>query len=192
MSNSNNSSSSNQLFTHHEHALEKAYEICPDCGSELAIKKGKSGAFLGCSNYPNCQYTRAIIEHERTADKVLAGSQCPQCGNPLAVKQGRYGMFIGCTNYPECHHIEHEKESSSEVKCPSCKKGQLQEKTSRYGKKFYACNSYPKCKFVVNHEPVIGQCQKCHFPLLLKRHMAAGVKFQCADKKCGQMQSVEE
>ena len=94
------SESDKPLFTHHEHALEKEYQVCPECGSELTIKHGKSGAFLGCVNYPNCQYTRAVVEHERVEDKVLPGSECPLCSHELAVKQGRYGMFIGCSNFP--------------------------------------------------------------------------------------------
>lgn len=181
----------NPLFTRHEHALEKAYEVCPECGSELTMKKGKAGAFLSCSNYPNCQYTRSVVEHERVEDTVLPNSECPLCTHPLAVKQGRYGMFIGCSNYPQCHHIEHEaQEVIQNVVCPSCKSGSLQEKTSRFGKKFYSCDAYPKCKFVVNYEPVEGECEKCKYPLLLKRNMAAGIKHQCANKKCSQMQKI--
>lgn len=177
------------LFTHHEHALEKEYQMCPDCDSELTVKQGKSGAFLGCANYPNCKYTRAVFEHERVEEKILPGSECPLCSHELAVKQGRYGMFIGCSNFPVCHHVEHEvAEIIHNVICPSCKGASLQEKTSRFGKKFYSCDAYPKCKFVVNHEPIKGACEQCKFPLLLKRNMAAGTKYQCADKKCSKMQ----
>lgn len=184
-------SDDDSLFSHHEHALEKAYETCPECGCELSIKHSKSGAFFGCNAYPTCQYTRPVVEHEKVEDKILTGSECPECGHELAVKQGRYGMFIGCTNFPECHHIEdshQHKEKVEEVACPKCEKGELVERTSRYGKTFYSCNAYPKCKFVVNHEPVEGECQTCGFPLLLKRQMAAGEKLQCALKKCGKFQ----
>ncbi|WP_440877409.1 topoisomerase DNA-binding C4 zinc finger domain-containing protein [Thalassotalea sp. PLHSN55] len=184
------SKSDKPLFSHHEHALEKAYEVCPECGSELSIKRGKAGAFWGCENFPNCNYTRAIIEHERVDDQELPGSECPLCQSTLAVKQGRYGMFIGCTNYPECHHIEHEEHAAvADVKCPACHKGNLQERQSRFGKKFYACDGYPKCKFAVNHEPVAGSCQHCGFALLLKRQMASGEKYQCANKKCSEFQT---
>ena len=177
------------LFSQHEHALEREYGQCPDCGGALAIKNGKSGAFLGCSTYPACQYTRPVVEHEKVEDRVLPGSECPQCGNELAVKQGRYGMFIGCSNFPACHYIEHEhQEQEVSVSCPSCSKGALQSKTSRYGKKFYSCDRYPKCKYIVNYEPVAGECSKCQYPLLVKRNMAAGEKLQCANKKCGHFQ----
>ncbi|GLX80558.1 DNA topoisomerase family protein [Thalassotalea eurytherma] len=181
------------LFERHEHALEKAYEVCPECGSELAIKHSKSGAFWGCVSYPTCQYTRPIVEHQKVEDKILSGSSCPECGHELAVKQGRYGMFIGCSNFPVCHHIEDpnagaEEDKSQLVDCPSCKKGQLHEKQSRYGKTFYACDGYPKCKFVVNFQPVAGVCEECGFSLLVKRNMASGEKLQCANKKCGHFQ----
>lgn len=189
------SHSDEPLFTQHEHALEHEYGVCPECGSEVSIKRGKAGSFIGCNSYPSCQYTRPVVEHEKVDDQVLPGSECPECGHELAVKQGRYGMFIGCTNFPTCHHIEHENEpeqvSEEAVSCPSCKKGSLTAKTTRYGKTFYPCDTYPKCKFAVNHEPVNGTCEKCGFALLLKRQMASGEKLQCADKKCSHFQSAQ-
>jgi len=188
MSNSLDLNKDKPLFSHHEHALEKAYEICPDCGSELVIKRGKSGAFLSCSNYPNCQYTRSVVEHERVEETILPGSECPLCGSLLAVKQGRYGMFIGCTNYPQCHHIEEEQHEKLGVACPSCKKkgkiGQLQEKTNRFGKTFYSCDQYPKCKYVLNHQPIEQSCPQCHWPVLIKRMMASGEVLSCPQKQC--------
>jgi len=183
------SESDKPLFSHHEHALEKAYQVCPECGSELAIKHGKSGPFLGCENYPNCQYTRAIVEHERVDDTVLPGTECPLCGHNLAVKQGRYGMFIGCTNYPDCHHIEEsQRQESTDVACPSCQSkgqvGQLKEKSNRFGKTFYSCDQYPKCKYVLNNEPVTQSCPECQWPVLIKRTMANGDILSCPQKKC--------
>lgn len=179
----------NPLFTRHEHALERAYEVCPECGSELTMKRGKSGAFLSCSNYPNCQYTRSVIEQERVEDTVLPNSECPLCTHPLAVKQGRYGMFIGCTNYPECHHIEDEQHHEDVgITCPSCKSkgklGELKEKTNRFGKTFYSCNQYPKCKYVLNYQPIEQTCPLCQWPVLIKRTMAGGEVISCPQKKC--------
>lgn len=174
------------LFSLHENALEKAAEKCPECGGSLTIKQGKAGAFLGCENYPNCQFTRAIVEHERVEDKVLVGSECPECGHELAVKQGRYGMFIGCSNFPDCHHIEetHQHEAAG-VQCPKCKKADLIERTNRFGKTFYSCDRYPKCKYVVNYQPVQETCPSCHWSILVKRKMASGVVLMCPEKKCG-------
>jgi putative DNA topoisomerase len=110
------------LFSVHEHALEKEYEVCPKCGSETSVKHSKKGPFVGCNNYPNCDYTRSLVEHHETLIKVLDDSECPQCSHPLAVKNGRFGMFIGCTNFPECHFIAQEETKSELPTCPSCKK----------------------------------------------------------------------
>ncbi len=183
------SESNKPLFSHHEQALEKTYQVCPECGSELAIRNGKSGPFLGCENYPNCQYTRAVVEHERVDDTVLPGTECPLCGHHLAVKQGRYGMFIGCTKYPDCHHIEDShKQENTNVACPSCQSkgriGQLKEKSNRFGKTFYPCDQYPKCKYVLNNEPVAQGCPQCQWPVLIKRTMANGNVLSCPQKKC--------
>ena len=34
--------------------------VCPKCGGQLIQKKGKYGAFIGCSNYPECRYTMKV------------------------------------------------------------------------------------------------------------------------------------
>ena len=183
------SNSDKPLFTRHEHALEKTHENCPECGSEIIIKHGKSGTFLGCSDFPHCHYTRPVVEHERVEDNILAGSECPECGHLLAVKQGRYGMFIGCTNFPDCHHIEEtHHQDDVNIACPQCSKkgraGELFEKTNRFGKTFYSCDNYPKCKYVLNHPPIAENCPQCQWPVLIKRKMANGNVIICPEKKC--------
>lgn len=35
-------------------------EICPNCGNMLVLRQGKYGNFLGCSNYPNCRFTKSL------------------------------------------------------------------------------------------------------------------------------------
>ena len=171
------------LFTQHEHALEKEFELCPECGCELQIKNSKRGAFLGCSNYPHCDYSRPLVHQETLATEVIAGSVCPQCGNELAIKQGRYGIFIGCSNYPECHHIEHQ-DHDNDPTCPSCHQGHLAQRVSRYGKTFYACDRYPKCKYVVNQVPVMSTCPKCGWEILVEKNSAAGKRLVCPQKRC--------
>ena len=39
----------------------KEVDICPTCGSKLLEKNGKYGKFLGCANYPNCRFTKKIV-----------------------------------------------------------------------------------------------------------------------------------
>lgn len=180
----------NELFSHHEHALEKEYESCPKCGLSLQIRNSKHGPFLGCTGYPTCDYSRPLVEHETMEQQVIAGSSCPECGNELAVKNGRYGMFIGCTNYPECKHIEHQEDEEETLNCPECGKGHIAQRVSRYGKTFYACDTYPKCKFAVNYHPIAGECEKCGFGLLVERKMSGEKRLVCAKKSCSHKQAL--
>jgi putative DNA topoisomerase len=179
-------SQSDDTLFQHEHSTEP----CPLCGSVLQIKTGKNGPFLGCSNYPTCNYLKALHPHENTVVKVLEDQLCPECGSVLTVKNGRYGMFIGCSNYPDCHFIVHADEPEpSDLACPECKKGQLLERTSKYGKSFYGCSRYPDCKYLLNFKPVAGPCQFCAYPLLMEKPATGAVKLLCASKKCQKIQS---
>src|SRR5918911_2596656 len=67
---------------------------CPTCGTgRLNLKAGKFGAFVGCSNYPECRYTRPLAaDSEATADRILG--QDPETGRDVAVKAGRFGPYI--------------------------------------------------------------------------------------------------
>ncbi len=178
-----------QLFEAHEHALE--HDSCPQCGEshggELVVRHGKSGPFLGCNQYPECDYIKSLHHNDGHIVKPL-GIPCPECQQELVLRQGRYGMFIGCSAYPQCHHIEPLESSPEEVTeslfCPNCSKGTLVERKSRFGKRFWACDNYPKCKFAVNQLPLKGQCEQCGYPLLLKKATAKGEVIQCADRKC--------
>src|SRR5690348_1148042 len=67
---------------------------CPTCGTgKLHLKAGKFGAFVGCSNYPECRYTRPLAaDSAETADRVLG--QDPETGLDVTVKAGRFGPYI--------------------------------------------------------------------------------------------------
>lgn len=41
---------------------EPAAEVCPKCGGELRRRNGRFGEFFGCSNYPECRFTRNIVQ----------------------------------------------------------------------------------------------------------------------------------
>jgi DNA topoisomerase I len=42
-------------------------EKCPECGSQLSIRLGRNGRFIGCNNYPECSYTRNLNEDGSSA-----------------------------------------------------------------------------------------------------------------------------
>jgi DNA topoisomerase I len=67
---------------------------CPTCSTgRLNLKAGKFGAFVGCSNYPECRYTRPLAaESAETADRVLGKD--PETGLDVTVKAGRFGPYI--------------------------------------------------------------------------------------------------
>ncbi|WP_456296459.1 topoisomerase DNA-binding C4 zinc finger domain-containing protein [Vibrio sp. AK197] len=183
-----------KLFSAHEHALDN--EPCPECGGQLQLRHGKHGPFLGCTQYPSCQYIKPLHQNDGHIVKEL-GVPCPDCGNELVLRQGRYGMFVGCSDFPNCHHIESidqpdSDESQTDVPCPECAKGHLIERKNRFGKLFYACDNFPKCKFAVNQPPLVGKCEVCGFPLLVEKKLASGTKRQCADRKCHHVQSEQQ
>ena len=165
-------------------------EACPKCEKPLMIRFGKRGRFIGCSGYPECDYTRDMGETAEQAEDeptIVEGRLCPDCGGQLVYKKGRYGKFIGCGNYPKCKHIEPlEKPRETGVVCPECKSGELIERKSRYGKLFYSCNTYPKCTYAVWNPPVNEPCPKCGWPILtLKTTKRRGTEHVCPQKECG-------
>lgn len=168
-------------------------EACPKCGKPLMIRFGKRGRFIGCSGYPDCDYTRNMNETAESAaaeaeePQIVEGRVCPDDGGQLVIKKGPYGKFIGCANYPKCKHIEPlEKPRDTGVQCPECKSGTLIERKSRYGKLFYSCNTYPKCKYATWNPPVAEPCPKCGWPILtIKTTKRRGTEKVCPQKECG-------
>jgi DNA topoisomerase-1 len=171
-------------------------EACPKCGKPLSIRLGRRGRFIGCTGYPDCDYTRNLNESKEEAQaepEVVEGRSCPQCESPLIIRTGRYGKFIGCSNYPKCKYIEPlEKPADTGVQCPECKKGTLLQRKSRFGKIFYSCSTYPTCKYAVWNPPLNEPCPKCGWPILtLKTTKRRGTEKVCPQKECGYTELVE-
>jgi DNA topoisomerase-1 len=77
--------------------------LCPGCSAgRLSLKLGKFGAFIGCSNYPECRYTRPLgLEAQGDAeagDPAEAGPRQlgmdPASGLPVTLKKGPYGHYV--------------------------------------------------------------------------------------------------
>jgi DNA topoisomerase-1 len=68
--------------------------VCPTCqNGKLSLKLGKFGAFIGCSNYPECRFTRQLAANgAASADKVLGKD--PETGLDVAIKTGRFGTYL--------------------------------------------------------------------------------------------------
>lgn len=166
---------------------EKIDEACPKCGKQLSIRLGKRGRFIGCSGYPECDYTRNLSEDQNTEPTVIEDRACPDCGSQLIIRHGRYGEFIGCSNYPKCKHIEAiEKVVGDPVECPVCHKGKIVQRKSRRGKVFYSCNQYPDCTYALWNPPINEKCPNCDWPILtLKTTKTKGEEKVCPQKECG-------
>ncbi len=71
--------------------------VCPTCGTgRLALKTGKFGAFVSCSNYPECRYTRQFGENGDAAP--AGGPQLlgldPVTGEQVSLRAGRFGAYV--------------------------------------------------------------------------------------------------
>ncbi|MEY2700057.1 MAG: type topoisomerase [Pseudomonadota bacterium] len=168
---------------------ESIDEACPQCGGPLSIRLGRNGRFIGCNSYPECKYTRNLggKDEAQQEPEVVEGRTCPACESPLVIKTGRFGRFIGCSGYPACKHIEPlEKPADTGVQCPECREGNLTQRKSRFGKIFYSCQHYPKCKYAVWNPPLAEPCPSCAWPILtLKTTKRKGTEKVCPQKECG-------
>jgi DNA topoisomerase-1 len=86
---------------------------CPACASgQLSLKLGKFGAFIGCSNYPECTFTRTLANGEANGEgngvKVLGTD--PASGDEITLRHGRFGAYV--------QHGEGEKPKRSSVPKP--------------------------------------------------------------------------
>ena len=75
---------------------------CPKCGQQLLYRVGKNGRFLGCSGYPDCEFTSPCDEQGKMVEEKVSEHKCPKCGKPMVEKHGRFGPFLGCSDYPNC------------------------------------------------------------------------------------------
>ena len=76
--------------------------LCPKCGSgTLSLKLGKYGAFVGCSNYPECSYTRQLTDALNGNGEAAAGEDStrllgkdPYTSEEITLRSGRFGPYV--------------------------------------------------------------------------------------------------
>ena len=80
---------------------------CPTCGTgRLSLKTGKFGAFIGCSNYPECRFTRQLAQSDDEAAQESGDRELgvdPVTGETVFLKAGRFGPYVqlGETDKPK-------------------------------------------------------------------------------------------
>lgn len=166
-------------------------ECCPLCESSLVVRYSKSGAFLGCQNYPTCKGVVAMPGQKGDAVEDNNGVKqehvlCPVCSKEMELKKSRFGQyFYACTDYPSCKgSVSVDKEGKPvllpkvDKNCERCGKSMLV-KTSRRGL-FLACSGYPDCEYTmairkdgtIDPAPTLNEaifCEKCASPMNVKR-----------------------
>ena len=157
-------------------------EKCEKCGQgELLERISRHGFFLGCSRYPECDYTRDLSETgSEEVESETTTEYCENCGREMAIKRGRFGPFLACTGYPDCKttrrlvrgtHKARPPAVPIDEKCPTCG-SQLLRRHGRYGE-FIGCEKYPKCKYT---RPItLGiKCPKCGEGEFVRRGFSKG------------------
>lgn len=87
-------------------------EKCPKCGHPLAEKHGRNGKFIGCTNFPACDFTKSIVK--------TTGVKCPKCkkGEIIEKVSKKGKRFYACNNYPDCDYAIWDP-PTGEI-CPEC------------------------------------------------------------------------
>jgi DNA topoisomerase-1 len=155
----------------------------------MALKRGRFGAFLACTGYPDCKTTRRLVAGTRIAhqpDEPL-DEKCPDCGAGLVKKHGRFGEFIGCFGYPKCKYT---RPITLGIKCPKCKEGEFVKRAS-VGKGgrgrmrvFYGCSRYPDCDYTSPNMPIAEPCPKCGAPFIVEKKSKIGLVRACVKEGC--------
>ena len=88
-------------------------EVCDVCGKPMLVKKGRFGPFLGCSGFPECTFTKPIVE-------VMPGT-CPKCGSRILKRTSKKGyVFYACERGTDCGFITWDVPTKDT--CPTCGK----------------------------------------------------------------------
>jgi len=83
---------------------------CPNCANgQLSLKVGRFGAFIGCSNYPECNYTRQMTPGANGVQSTKVLGQDPKTGLDVTLRGGRFGPYL---------------QLGEEIKAPKPKKGE--------------------------------------------------------------------
>ena len=156
---------------------------CPICNASMEFKLSKTGSFMSCTKFPECQGARTK-EGEEIKPPKPTGKACPECDEPLVTRTGRFGDFISCQAYPKCKYVEEDPEEKARrdtgVQCTECKKGTIVERQGRFGP-FWGCSAYPKCTCTMRAKPIGEKCSECS---ALMMEGTKTIPDRCSVKTC--------
>lgn len=90
---------------------EETDEICELCGKNMVIKSGRFGRFLACPGFPDCRFTKPIVEK-------MPG-RCPKCGSGMLKRKSKRGFaYYACERGAECGFMSWDVPTAED--CPEC------------------------------------------------------------------------
>ncbi len=134
---------------------------CPQCGSAMVYRLGKSGKFLSCSTYPTCAYACPVDREGKPRPVQATNVACNKCGRPMTKRTGRFGPFLGCSGYGDktnpCDGILRLDKKGLVVApamppyvpdppqpCPKCQ-SPMNLRPGKFGP-WLGCSRFPKCR----------------------------------------------
>jgi DNA topoisomerase-1 len=84
---------------------DKIVGKCPDCGSDLMIRRSRRGRFIGCTGYPDCSFSLPL---PKSGTIIVTSKDCEEHGlhHLRIITKGRRPWDLGC---PHCNYIEWQK-----------------------------------------------------------------------------------
>ncbi len=122
------------------------------------------------------------IEHV-VIEPEISDVICEKCGKNMVIREGRFGKFLACPGFPKCKNTKAINVGIG-VKCPKCG-GEVIERKSSKGAKYFGCANYPQCDFMSWDLPTNEKCPECGKMLLMKSIARRITKNKiCIDEGC--------
>ena len=159
-------------------------EICDVCGAKMVKKRGRFGDFLGCSNFPTCNFTKPIV--------IEMPGKCPKCGGRILKRTSKNNnVYYACEeNKPLCSFRA--EQMPEEETCPRCGSKVIPQ-TDDDGKVTYVCerNLQRRCDFITWDVPTKDFCPSCG-KTLFKRSGRGQARTFCENEACEKFVPLEE
>jgi DNA topoisomerase-1 len=143
---------------------------CPKCSSDMTLRFGRFGPFLGCSNYPDCKGIVNIPRKDELPQKEMPTCPAKECNGNMIQRRSRFGKpFFSCSNFPDCDVIINDLDKLDEKypnhpKTPYVRKKKAAKKTSK--KK--TSSNQPKKKLSKDLASICG-AEKLSRPEVIKK-----------------------
>ncbi|MEI7818713.1 MAG: type I DNA topoisomerase [bacterium] len=77
---------------------------------------------------------------------------CDLCGKMMVIKSGRFGQFLACSGWPDCKNAKPILKLTG-IECEKCHEGELTERKTKKGRRFWGCSRYPDCDYATWTKP---------------------------------------